>query len=84
MFLAGLPVPDKLILELAQLLRDNDSEETAERLENAYDNQVKLLALSIGEREDIILALDDPPDGLEELRGVLLSEHTARIRGGGP
>jgi hypothetical protein len=27
-------------------------------------------------------ALDDPPDGLEELRGVLLREHEWRVREG--
>ena len=33
------------------------------------------------DRELIRRALDDPPAGLEELRGVLLGEHTARARG---
>jgi hypothetical protein len=36
----------------------------------------KVLALTIPERETIIRARDDPPPGLEQLRGVLLSEHT--------
>jgi hypothetical protein len=31
------------------------------------------VALTIPEREKIIRALDDPPDGLAELRGVLLA-----------
>ena len=41
-----------------------------------------MLALDIPERETIIRALDDPPAGLEELRAVLLQEHTWRQREG--
>ncbi len=41
-----------------------------------------VLGLSIAERETIIRALDDPPPGLEELRGVLLAEHVGRKREG--
>ena len=37
----------------------------------------KVLALTIPERETIIRALDDPPPGLEELRGVLLASTSA-------
>jgi hypothetical protein len=35
---------------------------------------VKILALSIADRETILVALDDPPAELAELRGVLLRE----------
>ena len=42
----------------------------------------EVLALTIPERETIIRALDDAPDGLEELRAVLLREHVGRIRDG--
>ena len=79
MFLAGIPIRDDLILELARLV---DDPELAERLEDAWGRDVKLLALSIAERETISRALDDPPAGLEELRGVLLREHVARVRDG--
>jgi len=41
-----------------------------------------VLGLSITERETIIRALDIPPPGLEELRGVLLAEHVGRKREG--
>lgn len=34
-----------------------------------------LLALTIDERALILAALDDPPDGLAELRAVLMNEH---------
>ena len=76
--LAGIPVRDDLVLELARLVDDPDLEH---RLEDAYGRDVRVLALTIPDRETILVALDDPPAGLEELRGVLLREHTARARG---
>jgi hypothetical protein len=78
-FLAGLPVPDRLVLELAGLVDDEDLEM---RLRGALARDVKVLALEVTERETIVRALDDPPPGLEELRGVLLAEHTWRRREG--
>jgi hypothetical protein len=82
MMRAGIPVRDQDVLELARLLRDGAFTDVAEKLENAYDVETKVLALTIPERETIIRALDDPPDGLAELRGVLLSEHEWRVREG--
>ena len=38
--------------------------------------------MTIPERELILRVLDDPPVGLEELRGVLLREHVWRQREG--
>ena len=80
--LAGVPVPDRLILTIAGSLRDADLDDTAERLENGYDRETKLLALSIAERDNILQVLVDCPDGLCELRAVLLSEQTWRAREG--
>jgi hypothetical protein len=51
-------------------------------LEDAYDLEVKVLALTIPEREAIIRTLDDPPEALVELRAVLLPEHEWRVREG--
>jgi hypothetical protein len=82
MMLAGIPVRDADVLELARLLRDAGFDEVAERLETAYDREAKVLALTIADREAILRALDDPPDGLAELRGVLLREHEWRVRTG--
>ena len=79
MHLAGVAVRPELVLELARLV---DHPDFAERLETAYGREVKVLGLSIPERETIIRALDDPPAGLEELRGVLLAEHVGRTRDG--
>jgi hypothetical protein len=58
------------------------AEELADRLEGALDDGVKLLALTIDERAIILASLEDPPDGLSELRAVLLSEHEWRQREG--
>ena len=79
MFVSGIPIRDELILELARLI---DDPELATRLEDCYGRDVKVLGLSIAERETILRALDDPPSGLEELRGVLLAEHVGRKREG--
>jgi hypothetical protein len=40
------------------------------------------LTLTIGERAIILASLEDPPDGLSELRAVLLNEHEWRKREG--
>jgi hypothetical protein len=77
--LAGNDVRDDLVLELARMV---DDDTLAKRLEEAYGREVKVLALDTSERETILGALDDPPPGLEELRGVLLSEHEWRSRHG--
>jgi len=69
MHLAGVPIRDDAVLELARLVDDPD---LAAKLEGAYRRGAKILALEIPERETIIAVLDDPPAGLEELRGVLL------------
>jgi len=82
MMLAGIPVADKDVLELARLLREVAFEPVAEKLEKGYDAETKVLALTIDDRESILRALDDPPAGLAELRGVLLREHEWRRRVG--
>ena len=64
--------------ELAGLV----DEPTATVLRNAIERETVILALSIDDRECILHALDDPPDGLAELRGVLLREHEGRVREG--
>lgn len=59
------PLPDAAILELARLVDDPD---LAYKLEDAYRREVKVLALTISERETILAALDDPAAELAELR----------------
>jgi hypothetical protein len=76
---AGIPVRADSTLELARLV---DDPELTDKLERAYGRYVKILALDMPERETILLALDEPPSGLEELRAVLLQEHVWRQREG--
>jgi hypothetical protein len=79
MVVAGIPIRDELVLELAGLV---DDPELADRLESAYNREVKILEIEIPERDTILRALIDPPPGLEEFRGVLLSEVEWRRREG--
>ena len=81
-YLAGIPIPARLVLELARALRDAELVDTAERLEGAYDREARIVALEISDREAILRALEDPPAGLEELRAVQLQEHVGRVRDG--
>jgi hypothetical protein len=44
---------------------------------------VRVFALDVPERENLLWALDDPPTkALSELRAVLLEEHVGRVRDG--
>ena len=58
------------------------NDDLADRLERALTNEVRLLGLSIEERIRIFYVLDDPPDELAELRGVLVREVEWRRREG--
>lgn len=82
MYLAGIPIPARLVLELARRLRDAELVGTAERLEGASDREARIVALEISDREAILRALEDAPAGLTELRAVLLHEHVGRQREG--
>ncbi len=80
--IAGIEVPDRAVLELAMLLRQHGFEHTAISLERAFDTVSPYYALSVEQREQIVLALDDPPaEVLSRLRGVLL-EGPGRVRDG--
>ena len=81
MMVAGIQVQDEEMLELARLLDDAGFDDTAEALVVALEAEEALVALSIQDREAILGALDDPPDALSELRGVLLTEQR-RVRVG--
>lgn len=70
MRLAGIPVQAEAVAELATTVRVIGADDLADRLEAALDDGVALLALRIDERAIILAALEDPPDGLTELRAV--------------
>ena len=76
MMLAGVPVRNEIVEVLANLVH----EPTATLLHAALDRKTAIVALTIEDRERILRALDDPPHGLAELRGVLQSEHEWRVR----
>jgi hypothetical protein len=82
MFLAGIPVDDRLVLVLAGMLRDAGLDTTAEKLENGYDRETKILALSIADPESILRVIEGGPDEYVELRATLLKEHEWRVREG--
>jgi hypothetical protein len=76
--LAGVPVAAELVRELAERVE----EPAATTLRNCLDAGRATFALTIEEREQILRGLEDCPDGLAELRGVLVREHSgACVRG---
>lgn len=69
MFLAGIPIRDEFVLEVAKLVGDL---ELAAKLERAVDRDVSVLALTLEERHAICDALGEhPPPGLGDLRATL-------------
>ena len=83
MQLAGIPIPDDDVFKLAGVLRTGGFEDVADTPTGALLREAKLIALTVTDRESILWALDEPPpEGLAELRGVLLAEHEWRVREG--
>jgi hypothetical protein len=78
MMLAGLPVPNDAVHELADLVRESGADDLADWPERALETDVKLLALTLDERALMLSALEDPPQELAELRAVLLADHQWR------
>ena len=80
--LAGVPVRDDLVVELANRLDRVGRPEMADKLQTAFTDRRKLVALKIPERDAILKVIEDPPAGLEELRDVLLAQQVWRRREG--
>jgi hypothetical protein len=80
--LAGVPVSEEVTLELIQLLVDAGHDQVAGVLVLALEHERRVVALTIRDRDAILSVLDDQPDGLTELRGVLLREREWRLREG--
>ena len=76
--LAGIPLMDDDARTLVDLLlrvgRADDLSDAA-AIERGLAVEAKLIALTTSERTAILGVLDDPPDGLAALRGVLLRAH---------
>jgi hypothetical protein len=76
--LAGVPIGAELLRELAERVE----EPAASTLRDMLDASRAVIALTVEEREQIPRALEDCPDGLAELRGVLVREHEWCVREG--
>jgi hypothetical protein len=68
MILAGVSVRNELVQRLGYLVGDS---ELAGKIERALDAQQSILPLTAPERQAILVALEEVPDGLEELRDRL-------------
>ena len=82
MYVAGIRVRDEDVLDLARLLHDAGFNDTAEAIVVALEAEEEIVGLTIDDREAILRTLDDPPVGLSQLRGVLLTEHVSSCRSG--
>ena len=74
-FLAGVPIPSSLVLELATLVRDPA---LADKLERSVNRDLIVIGLDDDERTSVLKALGDPPPGLEDVRETLLAEQARR------
>lgn len=79
MMLAGLPVTAAAVEELAALVRNAGGDDLADRLARAIDDGVRLLSLSIAERAILLIALEDAPEALSDLRAVLVNDLAWRV-----
>jgi hypothetical protein len=80
--LAGFAVADEDVLALVGMLSTAGYDRTADRLKWAVRYGDELVGLRIADRLAILDVLEDAPEGLTELRGVLASEHRWRVRHG--
>ena len=80
--LAGVPVSAEATAELAGIVRAAGGDELADRLERALRRRGEAARPHDRRAGDHPGRLEDPPDGLCELRGVLMNEHQWRQREG--
>jgi hypothetical protein len=74
--IAGLHVEDKLVLELALILRERGQQGTALRIERAFDAAADTIRLGIEEREHVLAAVADCPHELGPIRPVRQEEQS--------
>lgn len=70
MLVGGVPIDEQRLRELARIVQPT----LARRIDTALLYRARVLGLTVAERKAILTALETPPPGLEELRGVLLGE----------
>ena len=80
MRLAVIELTDESLLELVVRLRGADLDDQADRIVDALMSMQTEVTLSHPDRVAILTVLEDPPDGLAELRGVLREEQASRKR----
>lgn len=77
MLMGGVPVEDRLILELSEAL----PRPLAHKLRTAYALRASVLGLTSSERQLILEALEEPrAEGLRGLRETLLQDPAWRLR----
>ena len=82
MRLAGIDLTEESLLQLVVRLRRAGLGEQADRIVDALMSMQTQVPLRHPDRVAILTVLDDPPDGLAELRGVLLRERVGAERDG--
>jgi len=80
-WLAGTALSDDLVVELAKRLQRIGAQHTAQALLSAATKGRSAARLDSQDRMNILAALEDAPDGLEELQSVLLREVERRREG---
>ena len=73
MRLAGLDLTGDCVLELVTRLRRADLGNQADRIADALMSQRSEMTLTPPDRVAILTVLEDPPEGLEGLRAVLVA-----------
>jgi hypothetical protein len=82
--IGGVPVDERLLRRLAEVVPPA----VARRLDMALFYRAAVLGLTAAERRAILVALEDPPSGLENLRATLIQDPAWRqpearsVRGG--
>jgi len=78
MRLAGIELTDESLLELVVRLRGADLDDQADRIVHALMSMQTEVTLRHPDRLAILTVLDDPPEGLAELRHVLLHDAASK------
>jgi len=74
----GVPISDDDCRQLiATLVVEGtpDAMTAASQISKGVDRDLYAVGLTPGERAAVLACLEDPPEGLAELRGALLREH---------
>ena len=76
--LAGIEITEESLLALVVRLRSANLDDQADRIVDALMSMQTEVTLTPPDRVALLTVLDDPPDGLAELRGALVQENAGR------